>query len=218
LNDVDASLREAERAVKDLKLKGIQVFSSVNGKPLDRPEFMALYEKMAQYDLPIWLHPARDTSVPDYADEQSSKYLLPVSFGWPYETTLAMARLVFSGVMDRYPNIKFVVHHCGAMIPFFYKRIPQPAPPGAKLNKPSVEYFKSFYVDTVLNDNTAALMCGHAFFGADKMLFATDYPYPAVKGDTVVADVIKGVGLMNVTDAEKTNIFSKNARRLLKLT
>jgi uncharacterized protein len=218
LNDVDASLREAERAVKELKFKGIQMFSSVNGKPLDRPEFMGLYEKMAQYDLPIWLHPARDISVPDYPDEQSSKYVLSVTFGWPYETTLAMARLVYSGVMDKYPGIKFIAHHCGAMIPFFYRRIPQPAPPGAKLKKPAAEYFKSFYADTVLVDNTAALMCGHAFFGTDKMVFATDYPYPGAKSDAAVADVIKGVELMNVTDAEKANIFSKNARQLLKLS
>jgi uncharacterized protein len=218
LNDVDASLRETDRAVKELKFKGIQMFNSVNGKPLDRPEFMGLYEKMVQYDLPIWLHPAKDISVPDYPDEQSSKYVLPVTFGWPYETTLAMARLVFSGVLDKYPSIKFIAHHCGAMIPYFYKRIPQPAPPGAKLNKPALEYFKSFYTDTVLAGNTPALMCGYAFYGADKILFATDYPYPGAKPDVAIDDVIKSVEQMTVAEEEKAKMFSKNARQLLKLS
>jgi uncharacterized protein len=218
LNDVDASLRETDRAVKDLKFKGIQMFSSVNGKAIDRPEFMGLYEKMAQYDLPIWLHPSRDVIVPDYVDEQSSKYALSTTFAWPFETTLAMSRIVFSGVMDRYPNIKFIAHHCGAMIPFFYRRIPQPSPPGAKLAKPSVEYFKSFYADTVLAGNTPALMCGHAFFGTDRILFATDYPYPGAKPDVAIDDVIKSVEQMSVPDDEKTKMFSTNVRRLLTLS
>ena len=123
MNDVDASLREAERAIKELKFKGIQISSSINGKPLDRPEFLGLYEKMAQYDLPIWLHPARDNNIPDYPDEKFAKYGLFLAFGWPYETTIAMARLVFSGIMEKYPNIKFITHHCGAMLPFFSKRV-----------------------------------------------------------------------------------------------
>ncbi len=218
LNDIDASLREADRAVKELGFKGVQMFSSVIGKPLDRPEFMVLYEKMARYDLPIWLHPARDVTVPDYPDEESSKYILSTTFAWPYETTLAMARLVFSGIMDRYPEIKFIAHHCGAMIPFFYKRIPQPAPPGAKLNRPSLEYFKSFYTDTVLGGNTPALMCGYVFFGADKILFGTDYPYPGASGDVAVADVIRSVESMNVGREEKAKMFSGNARQILKLS
>ena len=123
LNDIDASLRETERAIRDLKFKGIQIFSSINGKPLDRDEFMPLYEMMAGYDLPLWIHPARDKTVPDYADEPYSKFTLFTAFGWPYETTLAMARLVFSGIPERFSTLKFITHHCGAMIPFFYKRV-----------------------------------------------------------------------------------------------
>ncbi len=107
----------------DLKFKGIQIFSSINGKPLDRDEFMPLYEMMAGYDLPLWIHPARDKTVPDYPDEPYSKFTLFTAFGWPYETTLAMARLVFSGVLEKYPSLKFITHHCGAMLPFFSKRV-----------------------------------------------------------------------------------------------
>ena len=227
MNDMDASLRETERAIKELKFKGIQIASSINGKPLDSPEFLGIYEKMAQYDLPIWLHPTRDNNIPDYPDEGFSKYALFVAFGWPYETTLAMARLVFGGIMEKYPNIKFITHHCGAMLPFFSKRVVlsqaalQAVQAGevVKLTKPPLEYFKRFYGDTVLGGNTPALMCGYAFFGADNLLFASDYPYPggAEKGDVALGEVIESVELMNITKEDKAKIFSKNARRILSL-
>ena len=222
LNNVDGSLREAERAIKELKFQGIQIFSSINGKPLDRPEFLPLYELMSQYDLPIWIHPEKDDNFPDYPDEKVSKYDLLIPLRWPYETTLAMARLVYSGIMERYPNLKFIAHHCGAMLPFFSKRVPPALQTGSvmELTKPPLEYFKKFYGDTVLGGNTPALMCGYAFFGADNMLFGSDYPYPggAKKGDVVLGKVIESVEQMNITEEEKAKIFSKNARRILKLS
>jgi aminocarboxymuconate-semialdehyde decarboxylase len=224
LNDIDASIDEAERAVKDLKLKGIQVFSSINGKPLDSPEFLGLYEIMAKYDLPIWIHPTKDRHIPDYPGEEMSKYSLFLAFSWPYETTLAMSRLVFSGVLEKYPNLKFITHHCGGMIPSFYKRVAL-VPPGMKtgeiapLTKPPLEYFKRFYADTVMGGNVPALMAGYAFFGADNLLFASDYPYPggATQSDMALKEVIKSVEVMNITDEEKAKIFSGNARRILKV-
>jgi aminocarboxymuconate-semialdehyde decarboxylase len=225
LNDLDASVREAERAIEQLKFKGIQIFTSVNGKPLDRPEFLGLYEKMAQYDLPIWIHPVKDRVTPDYQDEEISKYALFLAFGWPYETTLAMSRLVFSGIMEKYPNLKFITHHCGGMLPFFFKRVAL-VPPGVKtgevmkLAKPPLEYFKRFYADTVLGGNVPALMAGHSFFGTDHMLFASDYPYPggAEKGEVVLREVIRSVNQMSINEEEKVKIFSKNARRILGLS
>ena len=225
LNDIDASLRETERAIRELKFKGIQIFSSINGKPLDRDEFMGLYEMMTGYDLPIWIHPAKDKIVPDYPDETYSKYTLFTAFGWPYETTLAMARLVFSGILEKYTKLKFITHHCGAMIPFFSKRVflvregPEPGK-GTPLTQPPLEYFKKFYADTVLGGSTPALMCGHTFFGADHLLFGSDYPYPGgpERGDVALGEVIRSVEMMDVTREEKIRIFSKNARRILHLS
>ena len=217
MNDLEASLREIDRALKDLKLKGVQIFTSVNGKALDCPEFLPVYEKMAQYDLPIWLHPCRDQNVPEYPGEKAAKYGLFLSFGWPYETTMALGRLVFSGVMEKYPNLKWIAHHCGAMIPFLTARIAsQPFQDGEimKLTRPPVEYFKRIYADTVLGGNTAAMMCGYDFFGADRMLFGTDYPYP---GEAAHEAIIKAIGRMDITGQEKVRIFSENARQLLKL-
>jgi predicted TIM-barrel fold metal-dependent hydrolase len=224
LNDIDASLRETERAIRELKFKGIQIFSSINGKPLDRDEFMGLYEMMVGYDLPIWIHPAKDKIVPDYPDETYSKFTLFTAFGWPYETTLAMARLVFSGILEKYSTLKFITHHCGAMIPFFSKRVllvregPEPGK-GTPLTQPALEYFKKFYADTVLGGSTPALMCGHTFFGPDHMLFGSDYPYPGgpEHGDVALGEVIRSVEMMDVPKGEKTGIFSRNARRILRL-
>jgi len=223
MNDVDASMREIERTMKGLNFKGVQICSSVNRKPLDRPEFLAIYEKLSEYDMPLFLHPVRDRDVPDYPDEKLAKYSVYIQFGWPYETTMAMSRLVLSGIMEKYPNLKVVVHHCGAMLPFFAKRAALGVPePGGVMNltRPPLEYYKKFYGDTVLGGNTPALMCGYAFFGADHMVFGSDYPYPGgvARADFALGEVIKSVEDMNISDEEKVKIFSKNARQLLKLS
>jgi aminocarboxymuconate-semialdehyde decarboxylase len=223
MNDVDASIREMERAFKELKFRGVQIYSSINRKPLDRPEFLGIYEKLSQYDLPLLLHPVRDKDIPDYPDEKLARYSAFVQFGWPYETTMAMSRLVMSGIMEKYPNLKVVVHHCGAMLPFFARRaLLGKAEPGEimELTQPPVDYYKKFYGDTVLGGNTAALMCGYAFFGADQMVFASDYPYPGgvARADMALGEVIKSVENMDVSEEDKVKIFSKNAKRLLKLS
>ncbi|OGO36590.1 MAG: hypothetical protein A2147_09050 [Chloroflexi bacterium RBG_16_57_8] len=226
MNDMDAALREVDRAIKDLKFKGVQMFTPVDGKPMDYAEFWPLYEKMAGYDLPIWIHPARGRKVPDYAIEGHSKFYIYQMFGWPYETTAAMVRLVFSGVLEKYPNLKFITHHCGAMIPYFSERITvgqdyAGTHLGAKwtrtLSKPPIEYFKMFYGDTALNGNTPALMCGHAFFGTDHIIFATDFPYDDQEGDRFTREVIRCVEAMDIPEQEKQMIFEGNARRLLRL-
>jgi len=89
----------------------------------------------------------------------------------------------------------------------------------APLTKSPLEYFKRFYADTVMGGNVPALMAGYAFFGADNLLFASDYPYPggATQSDGALKEVIKSVEVMNITDEEKAKIFSGNTRRILKL-
>jgi len=224
LNNIDATLKEIDRAIKDLHLKGIQLFTSINGKPLDSEEFLEIYEKMVEYDLPIWIHPARDKNTPDYPFEDSSKYNLFLVYSWPYETTIAMARLVLSGILEKYPNLKFITHHCGGMTPYFYKRIGL-IPPTIKtgevvqLKYEPVEYLKKFYADTVMGGNIPALMAGLAFFGSDNLVFASDYPYPGgpKKADVALKEQIKTIEMMNIPTGEKVKVFSGNAKRLLKL-
>ncbi|NQU70094.1 MAG: amidohydrolase family protein, partial [Rhodospirillales bacterium] len=101
MHDMDSAMVELHRAMKDLGAVGVQIFTNINGKPLDLPEFQPLFDAMAEYDLPIWMHPARSAAMPDYATEERSRYEMWWCFGWPYETSLAMTRLVFSGLFDR---------------------------------------------------------------------------------------------------------------------
>jgi predicted TIM-barrel fold metal-dependent hydrolase len=230
MNNPEASLREIERAVETLHATGVQIFSSVAGRPLDRPEYQGLFDRMAELDLPIWIHPARPATVTDYADEPRSKYDIWWTFGWPYETSAAMTRLVFAGLFDRHPELKIITHHCGAMIPYFEGRIgpgldrlgtrggdPDDIPAKERLEKRPVDYFHLFYGDTALFGWTPGLECGTAFFGAERVLFGTDMPFPPEESTGGVAGTIASVERMRISEEERALIFEGNARRLLRL-
>src|SRR5262245_13347124 len=119
MNHPDAAAAELDRALRDLGARGAQIYTNAAGRPLDDPDFAPLFERLAAHDLPLFLHPARGAGMPDYACEAKSRYEIWWTFGWPYETSVAMARLVFSGLFDRHPGLKVIAHHMGAMIPFF---------------------------------------------------------------------------------------------------
>jgi len=123
MNNVDECLREIDRSVTQLGARGFQIYTNVAGKPLDLPEFAPIFEEAARRDLTIWMHPARGADFPDYKTETKSKYEIWWTFGWPYETSAAMARLVFSGMFDRHPKLRIVTHHMGGMIPYFEGRV-----------------------------------------------------------------------------------------------
>jgi predicted TIM-barrel fold metal-dependent hydrolase len=204
-NDIDASIKEAERAIEQLQFRGIQIYCNVDEEALGSPRLRPLYDKMSQYDLPIWLHPA----VRAKGDE-------PI-FGWPYETSTAMLSLVSSGILRDYPDIKFIVHHAGAMAPFLEQRIRWlfPLRFGFQDVKNPLEDFRKFYVDTAVYGSTPALMCSHEFFGPDHILFGTDSPLGPDFGLT--AQTIDSIQRMAVPDVDKEKIFSQNAVRLLKI-
>ena len=187
-----------ERAVDTLGARGIQLFSNINGKPLDRPEFLALFDRMAAYDLPVWLHPYRGAEISDYATEARSQFEIWWTFGWPYETSVAMARLVFSGIFDRHPTLKIITHHLGAMAPHFEGRVgPGWDQPGTRtsdqdytqvlkrLAKRPIDYFRMFYADTAVFGAYDATVCGLNFFGAGHVLFASDAPFDPEGGRSV---------------------------------
>jgi aminocarboxymuconate-semialdehyde decarboxylase len=227
MNDVDAALVEADRAIKQLGFCGVEMFTDICGKPLDRPEFFPLYEKMQAFDLPILLHPRRTNTTADYADEERSKFLIYTNFGWPFETAKAMARLAFGGVLERFPKLKILTHHAGGLVPFFAKRIELSwefnrqlmgyQDDGQSLSKPPIEYYKQFYCDTAIQGNTSALMCALDFFGVDHMMFATDSPYDNEMGVRVYRETIPAVEAMAISRDDKDKIFEGNARRLFKL-
>lgn len=228
MNNMDAAMDEADRAVNDLRCRGVLVYSNVNGKPLDSPEFMPLFEKMSTFDLPIYIHPQRSSEFADYLTEQESKYNIYSVFGWPYETTVAMTRLVFGGVLEKYPNLKIMTHHCGGMVPYYEQRIIQHHdkyemgrrryPYKKGLTKAPIDYYKMFYADTAIHGNTPALMCAHAFWGSEHLLFGADMPL----GDRQLGygsykKTIRAIDHMDISDKEKTNIFRDNAKRLMRL-
>ncbi len=223
--DPELMLREAERALKDLKLKGVLMPAPAYGKPIDQAEFLPLYELLARHDLPVWLHPAR-TPVPEYKGEDKSRYGMWLLWGYPYESTLAMTRLVFSGVMQKYPNLKMVIHHAGAMVPFFQERIVSffnswemtgKENYKAGLNKEPLDYFKLFYVDTAVNGNSKALALACDFYGAGRVLFGSDFPYDAENGYLATKHAIDAVEAMKISKVDKQKIFETNARKLLNL-
>lgn len=226
MNDMNAALDEVDRAINDLHFRGVQIFTPINDKPLDSAEFLPLYEKMSQYDLPIWIHPQREMDYPDYRTEKTSKYAVHSMLGWVYETSSAMVRLVLSGILEKYANLKFIVHHGGAMIPFLNRRVASFIDFSATrlknnilehISDPPIDYFKMFYADTAIYGNTAGLMCSYDFFGAQHLLFGTDMPYDSQFGLTFTGETIKSIGQMAISDAEKRMIFEDNARGLLHL-
>ena len=106
MTDVDGSVAEARRAIKDLGARGVLIYTNVAGEPLDQPKFEPIFATMAELDLPIWLHPVGTAAMPDYPAEKKSRYEMWWCFHWPYETSVAMMRMVFNGLLDRYPKLQ----------------------------------------------------------------------------------------------------------------
>jgi uncharacterized protein len=224
LTDVDAAIAEAQRAIRDLGARGVQIFTNIAGRPLDLPEFRPFFAAMAEHDLPIWLHPARTADMADYAAEQKSRYEMWWCFGWPYETSVAMSRLVFSGLFDRHPGIKIITHHLGGMIPFYDGRVG----PGlevlgsrtsdedysqvlSSLKRPHLDYFREFYGDTALLAGKHGLACGLDFFGCDHVVFATDTPLGPIR------PTIEAIDRLLLAPEERDKIMFGNAERLLRM-
>jgi uncharacterized protein len=229
MNDVDAALAEIDRAVQQLGALGIQIYTHVNGLPLDDPRFEPVFARMAELERPIWVHPARNSSWPDYPTESKSKFELWWLFGWPYDTSAFMARLVFSGLFERHPDLKVITHHAGGMVPFFSgrvgpgmdsfgKRTPEEERElvDSPLKERPIDAFRRFYADTAVFGAPHALRCAYEFFGADHMLFASDMPFDPVQG-TFIRDTIADMEALEITPAERERIYEGNARDLLRI-
>jgi aminocarboxymuconate-semialdehyde decarboxylase len=193
----------------------------VKGKPLSLDNAAPLFEKMAGYDLPIWIHPMKPIDRSDYRG-----FFLDHVFGWPYESTAAMTYLALDGLFDRFPRVKVLIHHCGALAPFFDARITESYDSSAtifgmrnerNLEKPLIDYYKMFYTDTALSGGAAGLMCGYTVLGPEHLLFGTDMPYDAEFGDRMLRNTIASVERMTINEREKEMIYSGNAQRLLNL-
>ncbi|MGH9311856.1 MAG: amidohydrolase family protein [Vicinamibacterales bacterium] len=230
LNDAEAAADETHRAVGKLGARGIQLFTNALGRPIAAPEFLPLFEAMAAYDLPIFLHPYRGADMPDYSTEAGSQYEIWWTFGWPYETSAAMARIVFAGLFERFPNLKIITHHMGGMAPYFEGRIgPGWDQLGARtsdvdysgvlktLTRRPLDYFRLFYADTALFGAYDATVCGLRFFGADRVLFASDAPFDPEKGPMYIRETIAAIDRLPIAQEDREKIYWRNAAALLRL-
>jgi uncharacterized protein len=230
MNNLDAAVEEADRAILDLGARGVQMFTNVAGEPLSAKKFRPVFRCMAEHDLPVWVHPMRGPQFSDYATEKESEDEIWFAFGWPYETTACMARLIYSGLFDELPRLKIITHHMGGMIPYFAGRIElgfrqifdgtmerNPVAEARGLKRAPLEYFHMLYADTALNGAAAATRCGYEFFGAARALFATDAPFDPQGGRGLTARTVAAVQALDLPDPERERIFSGNARALLKI-
>lgn len=223
LTDFEGSgSKEMERALRTLGLKAINIPTHLRGKPIDLAEFEPFWAKAAEMNVPVYLHPLApiDASGRPYEAE----YDLIHAFGWPFETVLALSRLVFSGTMEKYPGLKIVGHHLGGGIPFAWGRIAETYTPerqkkflGRVLPKPVLHYFSNFYYDTVVGDNAPAIRCAYEVFGPDRIVFATDTPFGSGAGESRMADYPRVIRSLAFSDEENIKIFEGNIRQVLNL-
>ena len=229
MNVPEAAVREAERVLAN-GANAVQIASNVNGRPLDEPEFWPIFEVIAKSGRPILLHPARTREMPDYPSEKHSKYEICSVLGWPYETGVTLARLVFSGIIDRYPDLKVIAHHLGGVIPYLEGRVGHSwdqlgartsdedyASLLKRLKKRPYDYFKDFYGDTAVEGARAATACGLDFFGAEHVLFASDCPFDKEKGPGYIRSTIAVIESLGLTAADKERVCHGNARRMFGL-
>jgi len=229
MNVPDAAVKEAERVLGN-GANAVQIASNVNGTPLDEPQFWPIFEVIAKSGRPILLHPARTREMPDYPTEKHSKYEICSVLGWPYETGVTLARLVFSGIMDRYPDLKVIAHHLGGVIPYLEGRVGHSwdqlgartsdedyASLLKRLKKRPYDYFKDFYGDTAVEGARAATVCGLDFFGAGHVLFASDCPFDKEKGPGYIRSTIAVLDSLGLSAADRESICHRNAERMFGL-
>jgi len=219
-------LAEFERAVRTLKLVGGFFVVGPTVKPPDHPDYKHLYRKASELDMPLWIHPSRPPVYPDYIGEKISKYQVWQTLSWLLDSSTAMVRLVFSGVYERYPDLKLIIHHHGALIPLFAKRMQFgwdyfEQNTGEKqvttISRPYINHFKKFYCDTATQGHEPLILkMAYNFFGPDRLLFGSDAPMDATEGRTFIEDARKSVEDMGLSRMDQQKIFSGNILRLLK--
>jgi len=217
LLDMRSAMKELERSINELDCRGVTISSSQNGKGLDSPEYFPFYEKIVEHDLPVLIHGTHWECSP-LMDMDNAWRFLHV-FGWDYDGTQALWRLIFGGVIDRYPSLKIVTHHLGNYFPFFVRRIEQNFNKflSDKLPRHISEYWGNIYGDTAVDGTSGAFPCGYAFFGSDRMMYGSDYPFGAEAGEDFIRENLAGVKAMYIPEEEKKKILGGNAKRLLKI-
>lgn len=211
LNDPAASVKELKRAFEELGFRGVMVFSNINGTALSDEQFRPLYEQADALKAVFYIHP----SFPVGVEAMTDYWLMPL-VGFTFDTTLAASKLVFSGVVEKFPNITWVLGHLGGAIPFLAERLDRGYYAFEECRKnisrlPS-EYLKEFYYDTV-NFDINALQLAIAFAGADHLVAGSDYPHQIGS----LRKMVESINRLPVSPGEKAGIYGANAAGLLGL-
>ncbi|MFB6311805.1 MAG: amidohydrolase family protein [Salinirussus sp.] len=205
-------LQEFERVIDELEFGGVQLFTTYDGRPLDDPAFEPFFAMAAERNIALWLHP-RGQLWYDWTGE----YAAEKTFLWPFETTLAISRLVFGGIFERHPNLDVVTHHAGGTIPFLANRIAayygkEDRTDWVDLSRSVVSYFSSCHADTMTNGNVPALDLAHDFFDDGRLVFGSDYPFGPDRGRYYVRETIQAVEDMRTDTGD---VFGANVQTLL---
>jgi len=225
--NADIMLGEIDYAVKQLSFAGGMAAFGPTVKRPDHPDYEQLWAAAARLDVPIWMHPSRPPVYPDYIDEQVSKYQVWQTLSWLMDSSAAMVRIVFAGVFDRYPDLKLIVHHHGALVPLFAKRMQYgwdyfEESTGKKqvtsISRPYIDHFRKFYCDTATQGHEPALLeMACRFFDSSRILFGSDAPMDATGGKAFTLDAASSVEAMAIPAEDKQRIYRGNALKLLKL-
>lgn len=212
LNDPRASVMELERACRQLGMRGATLFSNVNGVALSDERFRPLYEAANDLGAVLHIHPTHPVGV-----EAMTEFRLMPLVGFLFDTTLAAAKLVFSGVVERFPRIRWVLGHLGGAIPYLAERLERGyyafRECRANISRPPSEYLKQFYFDAV-NFDARSLELAIAFAGADHILAGSDYPHQIGN----IPQMLASIRALPIPEADKSQILGLNAARLLGLT
>ena len=211
LNDPVASVAELERAMGQLGFRGAMLFANVNGVALSDERFWPLYERASELGAVFYIHPTKAPGV-----EAMTKYWLLPLVGFTFDTTLAAAGLVFSGVVERYPGIRWVLAHLGGVIPYLAERLDRgyEAFPECRehISKPPSVYLKKFYYDTV-NFDPSALRLALEFAGVDHLLAGSDYPHRIGS----LEKMMSSINALEISDDDRLAILWGNTAKLLGL-
>lgn len=210
LPHADASLAELSRCLDELGMVGVFLGTNVNGVRLDDQVFAPVYEELDRRGASVFLHPM----TPDFADVLVD-YNLQATLGLKFETGITVHRMVFSGVFERYPRIKFVIPHMGGILPFVMARLDatyRTGQAGADLPHPPSVYLRRLYYDTV-NYQAESVRFVADLFGADHLLFGTDYPFRL----SDVGAAVQSIDDTSLTAAERADIMSGTAQRVFGL-
>lgn len=209
LNDPAASVKELERAMRVLGLPGAMLFSNVNGAGLNEPQFWPIYEAANDLGAVLYIHPTHPLGV----EAMTDFWLMPL-VGFLMDTTLAAAKIVFSGIPERFPKIRWALCHLGGTIPYLAERLDRGFEAfrecRANISQKPSAYLKQFYYDTV-NFDAKALELAIAFAGVDHILAGSDYPHQIGS----IPKMLESIRGLNLSDADRAEIFGGNAARLL---